>query len=116
MDKPGRLICRDLDADCRAKSAHSSNYPWFGAGSWYRRTGAVIIFLFALIGGSVADRVDKRRFLLITQSLSMGLAFLLGILITPFRNVTLYDKRNLIRQEFGNCPETVASILESGGL
>src|SRR2546425_669673 len=33
-------------------------------------------FLFALIGGSV----DKRRFLLITQSLSMGLAFLLGIL------------------------------------
>src|SRR2546421_3488345 len=37
-------------------------------------------FLFALIGGSVADRVDKRRFLLITQSLSMCLAFLLGIL------------------------------------
>ena len=63
-------------------------------------------FLFALIGGSVADRVDKRRFLLITQSLSMGLAFLLGILITPFRNVTLYDKRNPnkigIRQLPGN--------------
>ena len=37
-------------------------------------------FMFALIGGSVADRVDKRRFLLITQSLSMCLAFLLGIL------------------------------------
>src|SRR5438876_7455737 len=37
-------------------------------------------FLFALIGGGVADRVDKRRFLLITQSLSMCLAFLLGIL------------------------------------
>src|SRR5947209_998326 len=37
-------------------------------------------FLFALVGGSVADRVDKRRFLLITQSLSMCLAFLLGIL------------------------------------
>lgn len=37
-------------------------------------------FLFALIGGSVADRVDKRRFLLLTQSLSMGLAFLYGIL------------------------------------
>ena len=37
-------------------------------------------FLFALVGGGVADRVDKRRFLLITQSLSMGLAFLLGIL------------------------------------
>src|SRR6266487_1591052 len=37
-------------------------------------------FLFALVGGGVADRVDKRRFLLITQSLSMGLAFLFGIL------------------------------------
>ena len=37
-------------------------------------------FLFALIGGGVADRVDKRRFLLITQSLSMCLAFLFGIL------------------------------------
>src|SRR5437667_3433411 len=37
-------------------------------------------FLFALIGGSVADRVNKRRFLLITQSLSMCLAFIFGIL------------------------------------
>lgn len=37
-------------------------------------------FLFALIGGGVADRVDKRRFLLVTQSLSMLLAFILGIL------------------------------------
>ena len=34
-------------------------------------------FLFALIGGGVADRVDKRRFLLLTQSLSMLLAFIL---------------------------------------
>src|SRR6266581_8763246 len=41
---------------------------------------AASFFLFALIGGSVADRTDKRRFLLITQSLSMCLAFLLGIL------------------------------------
>ncbi|HEV2581515.1 MAG TPA: MFS transporter [Ktedonobacteraceae bacterium] len=37
-------------------------------------------FLFALVGGSVADRVDKRRFLLLTQSLSMLLAFVLGTL------------------------------------
>src|SRR5258706_12275144 len=37
-------------------------------------------FLFALLGGGVADRVDKRRFLLVTQSLSMLLAFILGIL------------------------------------
>ncbi len=37
-------------------------------------------FLFALVGGGVADRVDKRRFLLITQSLSMLLAIILGVL------------------------------------
>lgn len=41
---------------------------------------AASFFLFAFIGGSVADQIDKRRFLLITQSLSMGLAFLLGLL------------------------------------
>ena len=41
---------------------------------------ALSFFLFALVGGGVADRVDKRRFLLITQSLSMCLAFLFGIL------------------------------------
>ncbi len=37
-------------------------------------------FLFALVGGGVADLVDKRRFLLLTQSLSMLLAFILGVL------------------------------------
>jgi len=37
-------------------------------------------FLFALIGGSIADRADKRRFLLFTQSLSMLQAFLFAIL------------------------------------
>ncbi len=41
---------------------------------------AASFFLFAFIGGSIADQSDKRRFLLITQSLSMCLAFLLGVL------------------------------------
>ncbi|MBO0780515.1 MAG: MFS transporter [Ktedonobacteraceae bacterium] len=41
---------------------------------------AASFFLFALIGGSIADQADKRRFLLFTQSLSMCLALLLGIL------------------------------------
>lgn len=40
---------------------------------------AVSFFLFAFIGGSIADQADKRRFLLITQSLSMVLAFILGL-------------------------------------
>ena len=41
---------------------------------------AASFFLFAFIGGSLADQTDKRRFLLITQSLSMLLAFILGLL------------------------------------
>ncbi len=41
---------------------------------------AASFFLFAIIGGSIADRADKRLFLLITQSLSMLLAFILGLL------------------------------------
>ncbi|HET7640952.1 MAG TPA: MFS transporter [Ktedonobacteraceae bacterium] len=41
---------------------------------------ALSFFLFALIGGSFADQIDKRRLLLFTQSLSMLLAFLLGFL------------------------------------
>ena len=41
---------------------------------------ALAFFLFALIGGSVADRLDKRRLLLFTQSGSAALAILLGFL------------------------------------
>lgn len=41
---------------------------------------AASFFIFAFIGGSIADQSDKRRFLLITQSLSMILAFILGLL------------------------------------
>ncbi len=41
---------------------------------------ASAFFLFALAGGSVADRIDKRRLLLWTQSGSAALAILLGFL------------------------------------
>jgi MFS family permease len=41
---------------------------------------AMSFFLFALIGGSVADRIDKRRLLLFTQASSALLALLLGFL------------------------------------
>jgi MFS family permease len=41
---------------------------------------SVSFFLFAFIGGSIADQSDKRRFLLITQTLSLLLAAILGIL------------------------------------
>lgn len=43
-------------------------------------TQALSFFAFALLGGGIADRLDRRRLLLWTQSLSMGLACLLGVL------------------------------------
>src|SRR5258708_28452843 len=41
---------------------------------------ALSFLLFSAIGGSAADRLDKRRLLLLTQSIMMGLAILLGTL------------------------------------
>jgi MFS family permease len=41
---------------------------------------ALAFFLFALVGGSVADRLDKRRLLMFTQTGSAALAILLGLL------------------------------------
>ena len=37
-------------------------------------------FIFAFIGGGIADRVDKRNLLLFTQSVQIFLAFTLGVL------------------------------------
>lgn len=39
------------------------------------------ILFFSLLGGVVADRVDKRRLLLVTQASSMALALALGMLV-----------------------------------
>ena len=41
---------------------------------------ALAFFVFSLFGGAVADRVDKRRLLLVTQSICMAFAALLGVL------------------------------------
>ena len=41
---------------------------------------ALAFFLFALVGGSVADRIDKRRLLLFTQGAAAALSILLGFL------------------------------------
>ena len=41
---------------------------------------AASFFLFALVWGSFADRINKKRLLFFTQSLSMLLAFVLGVL------------------------------------
>lgn len=42
---------------------------------------AASFLMFSLIGGALADRFDRRRLLLITQSVSMLLSALLGVLI-----------------------------------
>ncbi len=47
------------------------------------------ILLFSLVGGAVADRVQKRRILIITQALSMIPAFAIGILVATDR-ITLW--------------------------
>ena len=41
---------------------------------------ALSFLVFSAVGGSAADRFDKRRLLLLTQSIMMGLALLLGTL------------------------------------
>jgi MFS family permease len=41
---------------------------------------AVAFLLFAPVGGTAADRISKRRLLLLTQSIMMGFALLLGVL------------------------------------
>ena len=42
---------------------------------------ALPFFIFALVGGGIADRVDKRNLLLVTQSLQIVFAFTLGALV-----------------------------------
>src|SRR3954449_8313882 len=43
--------------------------------------GGIPIFLFSLIGGVVADRIERRKVLLGSQCVQMGAAFLLTLLI-----------------------------------
>jgi MFS family permease len=50
---------------------------WLGVVSF---AGAIPFLIFTLFGGVIADRVDKRRLLLVTQTAMMLLAFLLAAL------------------------------------
>jgi MFS family permease len=53
-------------------------------------TGSIPFLIFTLFGGVVADRVNKRRLLVVTQSVMMVLAFLLAGL-TYFRMIGVWS-------------------------
>jgi MFS family permease len=53
-------------------------------------TGSIPFLFFSLFGGVVADRVDKRRLLLVTQTVMMLLAFLLAALAW-FKVITIWE-------------------------
>lgn len=70
-----------MDADYCAVTPRSAAYAKLRHCFWDNLVGQASPFLiFSLVGGGVADRVDKRRLLLVTQSLQIVFAFVLGIL------------------------------------
>jgi MFS family permease len=52
--------------------------------------GSIPFLIFTLFGGVIADRVDKRRLLLVTQTVMMLLAFLLAALAW-FKVITVWE-------------------------
>jgi MFS family permease len=52
--------------------------------------GSIPFLIFTLFGGVIADRVDKRRLLLVTQTIMMMLAFLLAALAW-FKVITVWE-------------------------
>ncbi len=65
-----------------------TNSPfWLGVVGF---AGSIPFLFFTLFGGVIADRVDKRRLLLVTQSAMMILAFLLAALAW-FKVITVWE-------------------------
>jgi len=60
---------------------------WLGVVSF---AGSIPFLLFTLFGGVIADRVNKRRLLLVTQSIMMVLAFILATL-TWLKIITVWE-------------------------
>lgn len=65
----------------------SNSAFWLGVVGF---AGAIPFLLFTLFGGVVADRMDKRRLLIITQSIMMTLAFILATL-TWFKVIEVWE-------------------------
>lgn len=80
--------------------------------------GTIPIFLFSLLGGLIADRFNKRNILLITQSLFMVLALILGVLtqfkvIRPLQIMILVSLNGIVMAFDG--PSRQAIVVEMVG-
>ncbi|OGX45474.1 MAG: hypothetical protein A3G38_03460 [Omnitrophica WOR_2 bacterium RIFCSPLOWO2_12_FULL_51_8] len=80
--------------------------------------GSIPVFLFSLFGGLLADRVNKKNILLITQSAFMLLAFLLAVLtqvklITPLQIMWLAFFNGVVMAF--DAPSRQAVVMELAG-
>ncbi|HTS18272.1 MAG TPA: MFS transporter [Verrucomicrobiae bacterium] len=57
---------------------------------WVRFLSAIPVTLFTLLGGALADRFEKRRIVILTESTAMVLAFVLAILVY-FRVIKIWQ-------------------------
>ena len=72
---------RHLDADRGAGLADLSPEPFRFPACLDQFLGGIPIFLFSLIGGVVADRVERRKVLLVSQYVQMASATILTMLV-----------------------------------
>ena len=87
LDRRGDLLHRYLDAERRRGLADDSAHDVAIDGQPGDGGDDLPVFLVILPAGALADMVDRRRFLLITQSWMVGAAGVLGVL-TLYHHVT----------------------------
>jgi len=96
LDRPRCLEHRDVDAAVRpwlagrscspSKTACRTSLPFISASSVFRAPSPGLAF--GLFGGVVADRADRRRLLLVTQSSAAVLAGVLAFLAISIRSTS----------------------------
>ncbi len=86
--RPGGIPGRNLDAEyCPGIFDLSINQVLLRIWAWWDLFGGVPTLLFTLFGGVIADRLPRRKLLVITQAAMMILAFILAAL--TFTNTVL---------------------------
>ena len=109
---------RHLDAERGAGLAGARCSPIPPSGwAWWALPGSIPFLFFTLFGGVIADRVDKRRLLMVTQTVMMVLAFLLAGL-RWFKVITVWERgghRLLQRRGHGDeCAQLPGAGAEAG--